>query len=233
MASTAPTFVARALLSDLDGTLVDTEPLYYEAYRATMEKLGHAYPEAFHVEHLHGREERAGAATIVREFGLTQTADELLAARDEILEPSFATVPPCRGAARAVAALRGALPRGAFAVATSSKERLVAVKRASAPVDALLADFAHVVCSDSPLMAGRAKKPAFDTFLVAAALVGVAPADCLVFEDSLAGIRAGAAAGCFVIAITDRRLAPGAAEAAGARIVLESLDDFTLASVGL
>jgi hypothetical protein len=44
---------------------------------------------------LHGREELAGAATIVREFGLAQTADELLAARDEILEPSFATVPPC------------------------------------------------------------------------------------------------------------------------------------------
>lgn len=233
-AATAAPFVARALLADLDGTLVDTEPLYYEAYRAALlNSFGVEYNEAYHVANLHGKPEGLGAALIARDFSLSATPAEILAARDATLFTAFATVQPCRGAARAVALLRGALPAGRLAVATSSKTHLVRTKRQSAPVDALLAQFDAIVCSDSPAMAGRAGKPAPDTFHVAAAALGVAAAECVVFEDSIAGITAGAASGAFVIAVTDSRLPPGAAEAAGARIVLQTLEEFELGMVGL
>jgi beta-phosphoglucomutase-like phosphatase (HAD superfamily) len=60
MAAAAPRpFRARALLSDLDGTLLDTEPLYFAAYKAAVESFGVAYDAAFHVEHLLGRPEAA------------------------------------------------------------------------------------------------------------------------------------------------------------------------------
>ncbi len=236
MARASPhAFVAKALLSDLDGTLLDTEPLYFAAYRAAVAALpgAPAYTEAFHVEHLLGRPEGAGAAAAVALLGLPTTPAALLAARDAALLPSFADVAPCAGAARAVALLARALPRGALAVATSSKERLVAVKRGGAAAAQLLAAFSAVVCSDSPAMAGRPGKPAPDAFLAAAAALGVDARDCVAFEDSVAGVEAAAAAGCFVVAIPDARLPAGAAAAAGAHVVLKSLEEFELSMVGL
>jgi len=224
-------FVARALLSDLDGTLFDTEPLYFAAYKAAVESFGVAYSADFHVAHLLGRPEAAGVAAVLSLLRPACDAAALVAARDAALD--FSRVAPCAGAAAAVAALRAALPAGALAVATSSKERLVRAKRAAPAADALLAHFAAVVCADSPQMAGKAGKPAPDAFLAAAAAVGAAPADCLVFEDSLAGIAAGVAAGCFVVAVPDARLPAGAAAAAGAHVVLASLEEFRLDMVGL
>lgn len=229
-------FKACALLSDLDGTLVDTEPLYYDCYRRAVSSLTHGaidYPECFHVKHLHGKPEGIGAETIVRELRLSATAADVLAARDAHLLEAFASVPLCAGAARVVELLRSVLPSGRLAVATSSKERLVGIKRQSAPVDALLAQFDAIVCSDSPAMKGRPGKPAPDAFLSAAAVLGVNPADCVVFEDSVAGIAAGAAAGCFVVALTNGRIDRHAAEAAGAHVVLSSLEEFHLGLVGL
>jgi beta-phosphoglucomutase-like phosphatase (HAD superfamily) len=228
-------FTARALLSDLDGTLVDTEPLYFECYRRAVSSLTRGavdYTEAFHVRHLHGKPEGIGAETIVREFALTVSASDVLAVRDAHLLEAFETVPLCAGAARAVELLQTVLPPGRFAVATSSKEKLVAIKRKSAPVDSLLSQFDAVVCSDSPVMKGRPGKPAPDAFLSAAAVLGVDAADCIVFEDSLAGIAGGAAAGCFVVGLTAGRIEREAAVAAGAHVVLESLEEFHLGLVG-
>jgi beta-phosphoglucomutase-like phosphatase (HAD superfamily) len=232
MAAAAPRpFRARALLSDLDGTLLDTEPLYFAAYKAAVESFGVAYDAAFHVEHLLGRPEAAGVAAILALLRPPCDAAALVTARDAALD--FSRVAPCAGAAAAVRALRGALPAGALAVATSSKERLVRAKRAAPEADALVGEFAAVVCADSPAMAGKRGKPAPDAFLAAAAAIGAAPEDCVVFEDSLAGIAAGAAAGCFVVAVPDARLPAGAAAAAGAHVVLASLLDFRLEMVGL
>ena len=45
-------------------------------------------------------------------------------------------------------------------------------------------------------------KPAPDAYLAGAALLGLSPGDCLVFEDAPAGVRAGKAAGCRVVAFT-------------------------------
>jgi len=226
----APRFTARALLADMDGTLLDSEPLYYESYRVAVEAHGVAYSRDFHKEHLLGRPEAAGAAALLARLPLPVGVAELLAARDAALD--FSRVAPCAGAAAAVAALRAALPPGRLAIATSSKEWLVAAKRASPAADALIARFDAVVCSDSPAMVGKPGKPAPDIFLAAAAALGVPPADCVVFEDSVAGVAAGVAAGCFVVAIPDG-LPAGAAEAAGAHLVLRSLEDFKLEMVGL
>jgi sugar-phosphatase len=46
-------------------------------------------------------------------------------------------------------------------------------------------------------------KPAPDIFLLAATKLGVAPKDCAVFEDSVAGATAGRAAGMFVVAVPE------------------------------
>jgi beta-phosphoglucomutase-like phosphatase (HAD superfamily) len=227
-------FTARAALFDMDGTLVDSEPIYYEAYRLAIESTGVTYSPEFHVEHLLGRPEKVGSQACVDLLSLSITATELLRLRDEHVEPAFALALPCAGAEAVVSSLCAALPANRMAIATSSKLKLVEIKRRSGRVDKLLSRFGEaIVCSDSPSMIGRNGKPSPDIFLTAAAALGVSASECIAFEDSLAGIEAAAAAGCFVIAIPDSRLPEGSALKAGANIVLRSLEDFSLDLVGL
>jgi pseudouridine-5'-monophosphatase len=84
------------------------------------------------------------------------------------------------------------------AVATSSVTALYTAKTAR---HAWFERFTAIVCGDDPRV--RAVKPAPDIFLAAAESVGVEPAECVVVEDSPAGIRAGIAAGMRVVAAPD------------------------------
>jgi len=144
----------------------------------------------------------------------------------------FALVGVLPGVLPALDALaRAGLP---LAVATSSARRGSTFGPKTGTKAALLARFAAVVCVDDDAMAGRPGKPAPDIFLVAAEALGVAggAAACVVFEDSIAGVTAGVAAGAVVVAVPDARNRE-AAWAAGAHYVLRSLEDFTLDMIGL
>jgi sugar-phosphatase len=93
-----------------------------------------------------------------------------------------------------VLALLAALPPGRWTVVTSATERLARVRMAAGgiPVPERLVTAEHVTRG----------KPHPEPFLTAAALLGVAPADCVVFEDSSSGAQAGRTAGCTVVATT-------------------------------
>jgi len=86
------------------------------------------------------------------------------------------------------------LPRDCWTVVTSATERLARVRLAAGgiPVPARLVTAEYVTHG----------KPHPEPFLAGAALLGVAPTSCVVFEDSAAGAEAGRAAGCTVVATT-------------------------------
>jgi mannitol-1-/sugar-/sorbitol-6-phosphatase len=86
------------------------------------------------------------------------------------------------------------LPRDSWTVVTSATERLARVRLAAGgiPVPERLVTAEHVTHG----------KPHPEPFLAGAALLGVASASCVVFEDSAAGAEAGRAAGCTVVATT-------------------------------
>ena len=90
--------------------------------------------------------------------------------------------------------LLAALPADRWTVVTSATERLARVRLAVAgiPVPEKL------VTADKV----RRGKPDPEPFLAGAALLGVAPPECVVFEDSPSGVVAGRAAGCTVVATT-------------------------------
>lgn len=90
--------------------------------------------------------------------------------------------------------LLAALPPDRWTVVTSATERLARVRMAAAgiPVPEIL------VTADKV----KRGKPDPEPFLAGAALLGYAPADCVVFEDSPSGVEAGRAAGCTVVATT-------------------------------
>ncbi len=90
--------------------------------------------------------------------------------------------------------LLAALPAGRWTVVTSATDRLARIRMAAAGIPV----------PEKLVTADRVKrgKPDPEPFLAGAALLGMAPAECVVFEDSPSGVEAGRAAGCTVVATT-------------------------------
>jgi len=213
---------------DLDGTLLDTEPIYFEAYAHVAAKFGHSYSfEKVHT-HLLGRAEEEGAHNMIRILGLPISAAELLKLRDERFLELLPSARPLPGA---VAAMKLLHARGLpMAIATSSFREYLPAKREN-NAD-LFACIDHVTCGDDDGVKGHSK-PDPTIFLHSARQIGVPPEQCLAFEDSLAGIRSAKAAGMYVIAVPDSRLTAEQVREAAPDLVLRSLEDFTLQAVGL
>jgi beta-phosphoglucomutase-like phosphatase (HAD superfamily) len=129
--------------------------------------------------------------------------------------------PRIEGAVEAVRRVARQLP---VAVASSAHRAVIDVALEATGLDVV---FAVVVSSDEV----DAGKPAPDVYLLAAERLGVRPADCLVVEDSLNGVRAARAAGMTVVLVPNRSVppAPGAREAAD--LVIERLADLDLAAM--
>ncbi|MFF9404118.1 HAD-IA family hydrolase [Streptomyces anandii] len=182
-------FHARALLLDMDGTLVDSGAVVERIWRRWADLHGLDGDEVMKV--VHGRQGHASMALLLPDRPMEQNlADNarMLAAETSDMDG----VVPVPGAPRFLASLRG-LPH---ALVTSADVGLSTARMAAAGLP--LPDVR--VTAESV----GASKPDPEGFLKAAAELGVAPADCLVFEDSGAGIAAGRAAGMRVIGIGPR-----------------------------
>jgi pseudouridine 5'-phosphatase len=193
------------VLFDLDGVLLDTEGLYTEATQAIVGRFGKTFSWEVKRDAM-GRDAHASARIVLERLGVPLTPDEFLAERGPILEALVvARGRAMDGAETFVTALvNSGVP---VAVATSSDRRLYELKVRPHPWFDL---FGAVVCGDDPRV--RAKKPAPDIFLVAAGELRADPGQCLVFEDSLAGVEAALAAGMRVVALPDPGAGPQHAE---------------------
>jgi len=211
------------VIFDLDGVLLDTEPLYTQATAAVAARFGKRYDWSVKSECI-GRGTFEAAAIIIRALELPLSPQELVQERDRTLVQLLATAAPLPGAQDLTRALAA---RGVpLAIATSTEAPLFAIK--AAPHQDWLSVFAAVVCGDDPRV-GR-PKPAPDIFLAAAADLGAAPADCLVFEDSPFGVEAALAAGMQVVALPDPAM--DRARFRDAHLVARGFADVTLAALG-
>lgn len=183
-----------ACLFDLDGLLLDTEPLHGLAWRQAAEHFGIRLDDR-QVLQLRGRRRHDCAEQVLSWIaaggGHCAGVDALLAVRQPIAERLLVFAPPIAGAE---ALVRHCHALGVpMALATSSSRAAVALKAAPHPWLELIGIRVHG--DDPELVAG---KPAPDVYLLAAERLGVAARDCWAFEDSLAGARAAVAAGCRV-----------------------------------
>jgi mannitol-1-/sugar-/sorbitol-6-phosphatase len=170
-----------AVLLDMDGTLVDSDAAVERAWRRWAAEYGIDADEVLAVAH--GVPADATAARFLPGRPATEVA--AAAARQLWFQyDDLSDVAASRGALVLVAALQDkAIP---WAVVTSADRRLALARIGAAGIEPPLL----VTCED--VVAG---KPDPACYLLAASQLGVAPADCLVVEDSPAGVAAGRAAG--------------------------------------
>ena len=180
-----------AVLWDMDGTLVDTEPYWIETEFAMAERHGGSWGTE-HALNLVGRALLDSAAYIREHMGIELTPEQIV---DELLDGVVERVErevPWRPGARELLADLGAagVPCG---LVTMSWTRFVDPILALLPRDS----FASVVTGDRV----ERGKPHPDPYLLAAAELGVDPVDCLAIEDSQTGATSAVAAGCVVLCV--------------------------------
>ncbi|MFE0807422.1 HAD family hydrolase [Streptomyces sp. NPDC058794] len=187
------TLAGISVVFDLDGTLVDSEPNYYEAGRRTLAEYGVAgFTWADHEEYV-GISTQETVADWKRRYGLRAPVEELLAVKNrhylELARTSARAYPEMR---KFVELLAGeGVP---LAVASGSSPEAIEAILFRTGLDAQL----RTVVSADEVARG---KPAPDVFLEAARRLGADPADCVVLEDAAPGAAAAHAAGMRCIAI--------------------------------
>ncbi|MFE7272199.1 HAD family hydrolase [Streptomyces sp. NPDC057623] len=187
--TTPAVLTARALLLDMDGTLVDSHAAVERIWRRWAERHGLDGDEVMKV--VHGRQGHASMALLLPDRPTEQNhADNARMLAEETAD--VAGVVPIPGAPEFLASLEG-LPH---ALVTSADVALSTARMAAAGLP--LPDVR--VTAESV----GASKPDPEGFLKGAAGLGVAPEDCVVFEDSAAGIQAGRAAGMRVVGVGPR-----------------------------
>jgi HAD superfamily hydrolase (TIGR01509 family) len=188
-----------AVLFDMDGTLVETEQYWGEAMSAMARELGGTLSAAGR-ERTVGTAMRVGMGVIYAELGLVRSEAQLQAdirwVEDRTAELMDAGGIDWRpGARELLVAVREAGVRTALVTTTPRHLATVVLRRMS---DDLGGDpFDTSVCGDE----AAARKPDPAPYLAAMTALGVAPAGCLVIEDSLAGVTAGLAAGAAVLGV--------------------------------
>ncbi|MFF5011851.1 HAD-IA family hydrolase [Streptomyces sp. NPDC001165] len=196
MPATAPTTVltARALLLDMDGTLVNSDAVVERIWRRWAERHGLDGDEVMKV--VHGRQGHASMAVLLPERPVEQNlADNARMLAEETADVEGVVEIP--GAAAFLASLRG-VPH---ALVTSADVALSTARMAAAG----LALPEVRITAESV----GASKPDPEGFLKGAAELGIDPGECVVFEDSGAGIAAGRAAGMRVVGVGPRAGAHG------------------------
>ena len=180
-----------AVLWDMDGTLVDTEPYWIETEYEIAARYGGTWSEA-HALNLVGNDLLDSGRYIGEHMGIDRTPEQIV---EELLDGVVArverSVPWRPGAVELLTSLsQGGMP---CALVTMSYERFVAPILARLPAETF-----RVIVTGDKVEFG---KPHPEPYLTAAAALGVSAEACLAIEDSNTGAKSAEAAGCLVLVV--------------------------------
>lgn len=176
----------KAVIFDMDGVLIDSEPVHMEADRRLMKELGLVFETKYYDQFVGSTADHMWDK-MIKDFSLSLTPDQLMTMSEKYIKEinGAGGYPPMPGAAELVRRLSG---RVLLAVASSS-----GMGRIRSVLDnmGIRSDFDGIVSGTEV----KNPKPAPDTFFKAAELLQVLPSECLVIEDSWNGMKAAKAAG--------------------------------------
>ena len=186
----------KAVIFDVDGTLLDTERIYMQAWKEAAAEQGYVMPDEL-LNKTRGVDAKVAARIFEEEIGngfsyqktrpiRVRIAEEIIERESPILKPSVLEL---------LSFLREKGIR--LSVASSTKTKTT---KEHLQINGI-ADWFEVIVGGDMITKG---KPNPDIFLKAAELLGEAPENCIVVEDSPAGIRAGSAAGMKTVLVPDQ-----------------------------
>jgi beta-phosphoglucomutase-like phosphatase (HAD superfamily) len=210
----------QAILFDMDGLLVDSEPYWDEARKMLANEAGLDWDWNMDDQKaVMGSSTHEWVEYVIRRFKLDMPPEtvegKIIANMARLYRRQVPFLPG------AIASVNLAANNFRTGLASSSPIRLI---QAVTGNRALKGKF-EVTLSGDHVSQG---KPAPDIYLAAARALGVRPEHCVCFEDSGNGILAGKAAGMRVIAVPDHRFSPATETLARADLVLASLEELTL-----
>ncbi len=211
----------RAVVFDLDGVLIDSEPVWEQVRRALVaERGGHWAPDA--QRRLMGMSTPEWARYLSEDLGVGLPPDEVATAVIDRMAARYTEhVPFMDGAVETVRRFAARWPLG---VASSSPPRLINTVLQSSGLRSCFS----AVMSTEQVAHG---KPEPDIYLAVTAALGYPPPDCAAVEDSSNGLRSAAAAGLRVVAVPQPRYPPEPDALARASLVVPSLAGLTTDAV--
>jgi HAD superfamily hydrolase (TIGR01509 family) len=206
-----------AVVFDLDGVLIDSEPVWEQVRRGLVAERGGRWASDAQKK-LMGMSTPEWARYLSEDLGVGLPSGEVASIVVDRMAASYrGHLPLLPGAVDAVRRLAARWPLG---LASSAPAALIETVLESA---GLRADF-QVTMSTEQVPRG---KPAPDIYLAVTGRLGVTPASCAAVEDSSNGLRSAAAAGLRVIAIPRPQYPPDPDALARTSLVLPNLDELT------
>ena len=184
------------VIYDMDGLLLDTESLHERVNSEVALRYGKTFDKKVKMA-IAGRPTLDSAKILVDLLQLPLAVEEYLIERNKLLYPLYPTAKTLPGTIELIQHL--AKHNISQAIASSSSRHHFEMKTANH--QQWLKIFETTTLGDDPEI--ERGKPAPDIFLLAAKRLKADPEQCLVFEDSVAGIKAAIAAGMSVVAIPD------------------------------
>lgn len=205
------------IIFDLDGLLLNTEHLHAQVIQDIADRYDKTYTPAAKAQVV-GKRALESSQALVDALGLPMSGEACRTERHQRMRQVYPRTKLMPGAERITRHFHcSGVP---MAIATSSHNENFQLK--TAHHRAWLQRFSLIVKGDDPAL--KHGKPAPDIFLLAAQRMAVAPQNCLVFEDSPAGVAAARSAGMSVVAVPDPDLDPILFQSA--HQVLSSLNAF-------
>jgi len=213
--------VVEAVIFDLDGVIVDSEPVWERVRRQVVADNGGRWlPDAQQL--LMGMSTAEWSRYLSGELGVGLAPEAIAATVIDRMSGHYRDrVPLMPGAADAVRTMAARWPLG---LASSSPPELIDAALTGA---GLLGLFAAAVSTEQVARG----KPAPDVYLAVVDRLGFRPDRCAAVEDSTNGLRSAAAAGLHVIAVPHKRYPPDPAALDAAPLVLTRLADLTVDAV--
>ncbi|MGF0315733.1 HAD family hydrolase [Nocardia fluminea] len=206
-----------AVVFDMDGVLIDSEPIWEQVrHEYVVLKGGRWQPDS--QKKMMGMSTPEWSAYLADELGVAEPADDVAAAVIDLMADKYAHhVPLLPGAVEAVRRCAGSWKLG---LASSSPATLIDLVLAKSG----LLDYFTAVLSTEEVGRG---KPAPDVYLTVAQRLGAEPNNCTAVEDSTNGLRSAHNAGMRLIAAPRPEFPPQPDALALAEVVIDDLDQLT------